>query len=153
MQQTVLLVEDHSALRDGLRQVIAKTSGFRVVGETGDGVEGVHLARKLQPDIVLLDLGLPKMNGLDVLMELREHCPATKAIILTMSSDEESAITAFRNGASAYVLKQCSVGELIEALVIVSSGGYYLSSRVSEQVLERISRGPAPAEPDDPDKC
>jgi DNA-binding NarL/FixJ family response regulator len=141
MQNTVLLVEDHTILREGLRQVISKTSGFKVVGEAGDGVEGIDLARELRPDIVLLDLGLPKMYGLDVLVELQRHCPATKVIILTMSTGEELAIEAFRNGASAYVVKQSSVGELIEALVAVSGGGYYLSSQVSEQVLARIRRG------------
>jgi DNA-binding NarL/FixJ family response regulator len=81
------------------------------------------------------------MYGLDVLVELQRHCPATKVIILTMSTGEELAIEAFRNGASAYVVKQSSVGELIEALVAVSGGGYYLSSQVSEQVLARIRRG------------
>ena len=106
-----------------------------------DGVEAVRLALELQPDIVLLDIALPKMSGLEVLAELRRRCPRTKTIIFTMTDDEHSVIRAFCNGARAYVLKSPCSTELLAALRIVGGGGSYMCSRVSEHVMAGIRRG------------
>jgi DNA-binding NarL/FixJ family response regulator len=137
----VVLVDDHKLVRDGVRTILERGSEFQVVGEAETGADAVHLCRKSQPDIVLMDIGLPGMNGIETTNELLRHCPGIKVIILSMFDDENSVVSAIRSGARAFVLKKASSTELLDALRAVARGGSYLSSQVSDRLLMRIQRG------------
>ncbi len=137
----VVLVDDHKLVRDGVKTILERGSEFRVVGEAENGADAVQLCRKAQPDIVLMDIGLPGMNGIEATTELVRHCPGIKVIILSMFDDENSVVSAIRSGARAFVLKKASSTELVDALRTVARGGSYLSSQVSDRLLARIQRG------------
>jgi len=137
----VVLVDDHKLVRDGVRTILERGAEFHVVGEAETGADAVHLCRKSQPDIVLMDIGLPGMNGIETTNELLRHCPGIKVIILSMFDDENSVVSAIRSGARAFVLKKASSIELLDALRTVARGGSYLSSQVSDRLLMRIQRG------------
>ena len=106
-----------------------------------NGADAVQLCKKSQPDLVLMDIGLPGMNGIEATTELLRHCPNVKVVILSMYDDENSVVSAIRSGARAFVLKKASSGELLDAVRTVARGGSYLSSQVSDRLLQRIQRG------------
>ena len=141
MPHSVLLVDDHKIMREGIRSLLERSSDFRVAGEAENGTDAVQLARKLQPDLVLMDIGLPGMNGIEATTEVIRHCAATKVVILSMYDDEHSVVAAIRSGARAFILKKASSGDLLDALRTVAKGGSYLSSQVSDHLLSRIQRG------------
>jgi DNA-binding NarL/FixJ family response regulator len=141
MTFTVVLVDDHKLVRDGVRTILERGAEFKVVGEAEDGAGAVQLCKKTGPDLVLMDIGLPGMNGIEATTELLRHCPDIKVVILSMYDDENSVVTAIRCGARAFVLKKASSTELLDALRIVARGGSYLSSQVSDRLLARIQRG------------
>jgi DNA-binding NarL/FixJ family response regulator len=137
----IVLVDDHKLVRDGVRTILERGNEFRVVGEAENGAEAVLLCQKVHPDIVLMDIGLQGINGIETTNELRRHCPGAKVIILSMFDDENSVVGAIRSGARAFVLKRASSSELLDALRTVARGGSYLSSQVSDRLLSRIQRG------------
>jgi len=141
MPYSVLLVDDHKIMRDGIKTILERTPDFRVVGEAESGSDAVSLSRRLHPDVVVMDIGLPGMNGIEATTEVLRHCPATKVMMLSMYDDENSVVAAFRSGARAFLLKKASSGDLLDALRTVSKGGSYLSSQVSDHLLTRIQRG------------
>ena len=141
MPFNIILVDDHKLVRDGIKTILERGTEFRIVGEAENGVDAVQLCRKSQPDIVLMDIGLPGMNGIEATTELVRHCPTVKVIILSMYDDENSVVSAIRSGARAFVLKKASSTELLDALRTVARGGSYLSSQVSDRLLTRIQRG------------
>jgi DNA-binding NarL/FixJ family response regulator len=137
----IVLVDDHKLVRDGIRTLLERGPDFRVVGEADNGAEAVQLCRKTNPELVLMDIGLPGMNGIEATTELLRHCPGIKVVILSMYDDENSVVSAIRSGARAFVLKKASSSELLDALRTVARGGSYLSSQVSDKLLLRIQRG------------
>lgn len=137
----VVLVDDHKLVRDGVRGILERGSEFRVVGEAETGADAVQLCRRTNPHMVLMDIGLPGMNGIEATTELLRHCPAIRVIVLSMYDDENSVVSAIRSGARAFVLKKSSSTELLDALRAVAHGGSYLSSQVSDRLLTRIQRG------------
>jgi len=137
----VVLVDDHKLVRDGVRTILERSAEFRVVGEAENGADAVQLCKKSPPDIVLMDIGLQGMNGIETTTELLRHCPAVKVVVLSMYDDENSVVSAIRSGARAFVLKKASSTELLDALRTVARGGSYLSSQVSDRLLTRIQRG------------
>jgi DNA-binding NarL/FixJ family response regulator len=137
----IVLVDDHKLVRDGIKGILERGSEFRVVGEAESGADAVNLCKKTQPQIALMDIGLPGMNGIEATTELLRHCPTVKVIILSMYDDENSVVSAIRSGARAFVLKKASSTELLDALRTVARGGSYLSSQVSDRLLARIQRG------------
>ena len=141
MPYSVLLVDDHKIVRDGIKTILERTPDFRIIGEADNGSDAVSASKKLRPDIVLMDIGLPGMNGIEATTEVLRHCPSTKVVILSMYDDENSVVAAFRSGARAFLLKKASSGDLLDALRTVSKGGSYLSSQVSDHLLTRIQRG------------
>jgi DNA-binding NarL/FixJ family response regulator len=141
MAFTVVLVDDHKLVRDGIKTILERGEEFTVAGETDSGAEAVILCEELKPDLVLMDIGLPGMNGIEATTELLRHCPSAKVVILSMYDDENSVVGAIRAGARAFVLKKASSGELLDALRTVAHGGSYLSSQVSDRLLTRIQRG------------
>lgn len=137
----ILLVDDHKIMRDGIKAILRNNEEFRVVGEAEDGAHAVTVCRRLRPHIVLIDIHLPEMNGIEATGEIMRHCPETKVIILSMYDDENSVVSAIRSGARAFVLKRASDSELLDALRTVARGGSYLSPQVSDRLLNRIKRG------------
>jgi DNA-binding NarL/FixJ family response regulator len=141
MAVRIVLVDDHKIMRDGIRTILQHSDEFRIVGEADNGLDAVRLCKQLMPDIVILDIGLPKLDGLHAATEILRYCSQSRIIILSMHDDENSVMTAIRAGARAFVLKQASASDLLEALQTVARGGSYLSSQVSDQLLNRIRRG------------
>ncbi len=141
MALNVLLVDDHKIMRDGIRAILRHSDEFHVVAEAESGPEAVQICRKQRPDIVLMDIGLPGLNGIETTSELLRLNSGIKIIILSMYDDEHSVVSAIRSGARAFVLKKASDGDLLDALRTVAKGGSYLSPQVSDRLLHRIQRG------------
>ena len=132
----IVLVEDHTILRHGLRSLLTASGTMEVVGEAGDGVNAIRCVAETQPDLVLLDLNMPKMDGISVLLEIKKRYPKTKMVALTMFDDEEYVLNAFKAGADGYCHKSSSHEELMLALKVVLGGKRYISPEISERVLE-----------------
>lgn len=138
----VLVVDDHLVVREGLQHLLGSTSGFEVVGTAADGDEAIRLARALQPNVVLLDLGLPGKSGLDVISELARESDRPRILVLTVHQDEGMVLEAITRGASGYVLKQATREELLSALRKVAEGGRYFDSVVAEALLSARAKAP-----------
>ena len=123
---TIILAEDHRMVREGLRNLLATETDFKLVGEAGDGASAVELVRKLKPQILLLDLTIPRLHGLEVIRQLR-GAPIPKIIVVSMHSDEPYVVEALKSGACGYVLKDSSSSELIEAIRAVAKGNLFIS--------------------------
>ena len=143
MSYRVLIVEDHKIMRDGIKALLDRSGEFAVVGDVETGTEAIHICTEIRPDIVLMDIGLPGLNGIDSTVELLRHSPSTRVIMLSMYDDEDSVVSSIRAGARGYVVKQASSAELIDALRAVARGSSYVSPHVSERLLSRIRRGEA----------
>src|SRR5712691_10567332 len=149
MTYSVLLVDDHKIMRDGIKTILERTPDFRIVGEAENGSDAVSLCKKLRPDLVVMDIGLPGMNGIEATTEVLRHCPGSRVMMLSMYDDENSVVAAFRSGARAFLLKKASSSDLLDAVRAVSKGGCYLSSQVADDRRTRRQRGDveAKAEP------
>jgi len=143
----VLLVDDHKIMRDGIKAILKHSGEFEVIGESESGSDAVQFCRRKRPDIILMDIGLPGLNGVESTTEILRHCPEVKVVILSMYDDENSVVGAIRSGARAFVLKKASDNDLLEALRTVAKGGSYLSPQVSDRLLLRIQRGDLDAKP------
>ena len=133
---TILLADDHLIVRQGLHALLQAEPDLEVIGQTGDGISAVDLTTKLNPDVAVLDLMMPGLNGLDVARQLRKHAPHTKVIILSMYDDEGFVHEALCNGVSAYVLKDTGSADLIHAVREVQNGHRYLSPSLSDRAIE-----------------
>lgn len=140
-QVRVLVIDDHPLFRRGVRQLMALASAFEVVGETGSGREGVLLAGRLQPDLVLLDLNMEEMSGIDVLRSLRAEGCSARVVVLTVSDQHEDLIAALRSGADGYLLKDTEPEELLQQLQQIMEGRLVLTERLGEH-LARAMRAP-----------
>ena len=132
---TIVLADDHPVVRRGLRALLEAVAEFRVVGETGDGLEVVRLVEELRPQVLVLDLMMPGVGGLEVARQVNLRFPTTKVVILSMHANEAYVLEALRNGASAYVLKDAGGGELLQAVRSVVAGSRYLSAPLSERAI------------------
>jgi len=141
MAYDILLVDDHQMVREGLRAILERNPEFRVVGEADSGTEAVQFCKKSRPDLVVMDLGLPGLNGVEATIEILRYTPQTRVVILSIHDDENSVVSAIRSGARGFVLKRASSADLIDALRTVARGGSYLSSQVSDRLLARIQAG------------
>jgi DNA-binding NarL/FixJ family response regulator len=146
----VLLVEDHKIMRDGIKAILSRSGEFRVVGEAETGADAVQFVKRMHPAMVLMDIGLPGLNGVETTVEIMRHHPDCKVVILSMHDDENSVVSAIRSGARAFVLKKASDNDLLEALRVVSQGGAYLSPQVSDRLLKRIQTGDLESRPSPP---
>jgi DNA-binding NarL/FixJ family response regulator len=133
---TIVLADDHRIVRQGLHALLKAEPDFEVVGEAGDGIEALEMVKKLNPDVVVLDLMMPGLNGLEVARQLSKQTPRVKIIILSMYDDEGFVLEALSNGASAYVLKDKGSSELIRAVREVRDGHRYLSPPLSDRAIE-----------------
>jgi DNA-binding NarL/FixJ family response regulator len=142
MTPRLLLVDDHKLLRQGLRRAVEE-AGFDVVGEAGDGEEAVRLAIELQPDLVLMDVTMPVLDGIEATRRLRHSAPEARVVILTMHGEEETIARALRAGALAYLLKDCSSDQVAETLHAVAAGDTELSADLARSLLAELP-GPEP---------
>jgi DNA-binding NarL/FixJ family response regulator len=137
----ILIVDDHKIMRDGLKAILRDSLDFQVLGEAESGEDAVQFCKNSHPPIVLMDISLPGLNGLDATVEILRHVPETKVVVLSMYDDEQSVIQAIRSGARAFIMKRASDIDLIDALRTVARGGSYLSPQVSDRLLSRIQKG------------
>ncbi|MCE9637922.1 MAG: response regulator transcription factor [Planctomycetes bacterium] len=145
----ILLVDDHRLFRDGLRPLLGRERGFEVVGEAGDGTEAVRLVASLAPDVVLMDVTMPGLSGIEATRAIVANHPTTKVVILTMHADKRYVTEALKAGASGYLLKDAAFSDLVQALRIVEDGRIHLSPRVAEMVVEdyaHLARQSPPSE-------
>ncbi len=132
----VLIVDDHQMVRSGLRQLLEIESDIEVVGEAGDGVAGLTLAKKLCPDVAVFDVAMPKMGGLEAIALLKQSAPQVKVVILSMFSKEEFAQEALQAGAHAYILKGAPSSDLLDAIRAAHEGRFFFSTEVHSKVIK-----------------
>lgn len=137
----IILVDDHKIMRDGIRALLKDSDEFNVIAEADTGFAAVAMTHSFKPHLVLMELQLPNMNGMEATVEILRHDPETRVVILSMCEDENSVLQAMQCGAQAYVLKKAGVMDLLDALRTVAQGGTYLSPQVSEAFLNRLHRG------------
>jgi DNA-binding NarL/FixJ family response regulator len=136
MEYAVVIVEDHQLFRDGLKSMLNKRNDITIVGEAEDGIEAVKLIRRLKPDLVLLDLSMPKMGGISVMKDVKRELPDTRILLLTIHESDQYVLEAFEAGADGYCIKDSSRQELMLAIDSVLQGKTYISPGISDQVME-----------------
>ena len=137
----VVIVEDHKLFREGLKSLLSDKADLEVVGEAGDGLEAIRTVKKCRPDLMLLDLSMPKMNGISVMKEIKSQFPETKIMALTIHESDQYVLEAFEAGADGYCLKDAGRNELMVAVESVLQGKRYISPSISENVLEGYMTG------------
>jgi DNA-binding NarL/FixJ family response regulator len=140
-QYRIVIAEDHTILREGLKSLLRADPAFDIVGEAEDGRDAIQCVQTLSPDLVLMDLSMPRMNGLDALKEIKKLNPEAKVIVLTVHKTEEYVLTTLQAGADGYVLKDATHSELVMAIKNVLMGKRYLSPGISEKVIEGYLEG------------
>ena len=149
MKTQILLADDHQVIIDGLKALLSGEPDLAVIGQATDGLQVLPKVLELQPDVLVLDLMMPGLGGLEVARQMKERAPKTKVIVLSMHANDAYVVEALRNGASGYVLKQAEARALVDAIRSVMSGKRYLSPPLSEEKLERYEMD-AKAAPFDP---
>lgn len=136
----VLLVDDHAVVRMGVRALLQAEEDFEVVGEAGSAAEGVELAGRLRPDIVLLDITLPDISGLEAMGQIKKKAPDTRVVMLTMHEDEDYFFRAIQAGAAGYVVKGPGSGDILTALRAVQQGGVFLYPSLAKSLVSEFAR-------------
>ncbi|MGB9180892.1 MAG: response regulator transcription factor [Pyrinomonadaceae bacterium] len=132
----IVLADDHRIVRQGLRALLAAEADFKVIGEADDGREALEVVRRLNPDVLVLDLMMPGLNGLEVARQLHKQSPKVGIVVLSMYDDEGFVLEALANGVSAYVLKDSNSSDLVQAVREVAAGRRYLSPPLSDRAIE-----------------
>jgi DNA-binding NarL/FixJ family response regulator len=140
----ILLVDDHALVRAGIRALIEGKPDIEVIAETGDGHEALRIIGELRPDLVLLDITMPAINGFEVLEQITKQFPQTRVIILTVHEGTEYAMRALRGGAAGYLLKSAASIELEDAISAVAQGGTYLAHEISQKTLFEYAQAGTP---------
>lgn len=141
MNLRVVLVDDHRMFREALRPLLAQTPGFEIVGEAGDGQQAIELCAQLAPDVVIMDVSMPGLNGLEATRRILADRPRTRVVVLSMHADRRFVAETLRAGAAAYVLKDAGFAELVRALQAVAEGRTYLSEPVRQLVVQEYVAG------------
>ncbi len=150
MSITVFLAEDHRMVREGFRLLIETQPDIRVIGEAGNGREAVKQVVKLMPDVVLMDIEMPELNGIEATLQIFEAHPSTKVIILSMYSTSQHISRSFKAGARGYILKESAGGDVIKAIRTVHGGKIFLCNEISEVVVSQYIKDDRIGEIDDP---
>ena len=136
----ILLAEDHTIVRQGIAALLRTEGDMEVVGEASDGLEAIELTRKLTPDLVLMDIGMRRLNGLEATREIKKFLPSTKVLVLTMYDNEEWIFQILKAGASGYLIKDSAMTDLTSALRAIYQGDSYLSPSISKKVIDEYIR-------------
>ncbi len=131
----IVLADDHTLLRAGLRQLLGTYESFEIAGEAEDGLEAIAVVRKERPDVLILDIGMPKMRGIEAIHEIKRECAETKILVLSMHDKSEYVRQTLKNGADGYLLKKSAAAELVEAIQCVAAGSVYLSPAISREIV------------------
>jgi two-component system response regulator NreC len=145
MTARILLADDHSIIRQGLRALLEKYPQFEIVGEAENGLMAMNLAEKLKPDIVIMDISMPDLNGIDATRKIIESIPGTRVIALSMHSSRRFVVEMLKAGASAYILKECLFDTLLEAIQTVLKGGIFLGPKIESVVIQDYIKRLSPA--------
>jgi len=137
----VLIVDDHTILREGIRALLSAHGDIEVVGEAGGGREGIQKALELKPDIVLMDIAMPDLGGLEATLEIRKLRPESRVLILTQYDNREYVFPILKAGAAGYIIKKAAASELVGAIRAVHEGGSFLHPSVAKAVVEEYVRG------------
>jgi DNA-binding NarL/FixJ family response regulator len=132
----VFLADDHAVVRDGLRALLEAEVNISVIGDASNGREAVRQVQKLDPDVVVMDISMPKLNGIEATLQIHETCPSTRVVILSMHSSKEHIFQALQAGAYGYLLKESAGQEVVRAVRKVHSGVRYLSRSITETVID-----------------
>ena len=135
---TIVVAEDHHIVRQGLKSMLAAEKNFRLLGEAGDGLAALELVTKHKPNVLVLDLMLPRLHGLEVVRRVSKEHPATRILVLSMNSEEPYVVEALRSGALGYVLKDCVTSNLPDAIRAVATGKRYLSPSLQERAIDAL---------------
>jgi DNA-binding NarL/FixJ family response regulator len=130
----IAIAEDHKLVREGLKALLKSEPAFELVGEASDGLQAVEIVEKQKPDVLLLDLRIPRLHGIEVLRQLRDQT-RTRVVVVSMHSDEPYVVEALKNGVSGYVLKDCNPVELVQAIRTAASGGQYLCESLRQKAI------------------
>jgi DNA-binding NarL/FixJ family response regulator len=136
----VLLADDHAVVRDGLKMVLQSQPDMEVVGEAGDGQEAIQQAVQIAPDVALMDIAMPVLNGIEATLQIRDRCPDTEILILSVHSNAEHVFRALQAGALGYLLKESAGAEVINAVRSVHGGRRYLSGKIADTVIQDYIR-------------
>ncbi len=138
----ILIIDDHPLFREGLKTIVERDKRYKVVGGAGTGRQGLKMAKKLKPDLAIVDISLPDINGVQIATEVKETLPNTKVMIVSMHSKIDYIAEAFQAGATGYVAKDSASDRLVQGIETVLKGEYYLDSSVSHQVVEKLMKFP-----------
>jgi DNA-binding NarL/FixJ family response regulator len=136
----ILLADDHTLVRQGLRRILEEHAEWQVVGETGNGLDAVKLASELQPDVVILDIGMPQLNGLEAARQITKKLPSARVLILSMHADEVHITKAVEAGAVGYLVKDSADTELVKAVTATAEGKSYFSPAAAAVLLDEYRR-------------
>ena len=136
----IILADDHELVRSGLVKILEVHKDLQIVGEAGDGLEAVEQTKKLKPDVLIIDLSMPRLSGIDATKMVRKECPDVAVLVLTMHQNEQYVYQIFNAGAAGYILKESSKEELASAIRTVAKGEKYFSSRISEIMVKSYLR-------------
>lgn len=140
MKTRILIIDDHQLYREGIKRILEFEESFEVVGEGKDGDEALNLVKLTNPDVVIMDINMPNMNGVEATRQLVQSYPDTKVIILSIHDDESYVSHALKTGANGYLLKEMDVDDLIEAVKVVAEGGSYLHPKVTYNLVKEYRR-------------
>jgi len=135
-KKKIVIAEDHTILREGLRSLLSSSDEFEVVGEAVDGLDAIRCVENYHPDLILLDLAMPRMNGIEAIKEIKRQSSETKVLVLTVHKSEEYVLAAFQSGADGYCLKDATHAELLNAIKSIFSGKRFISPGIADKVLE-----------------
>ena len=137
---TILIVDDHQLFREGVKRILDFEESFDVVAEGDDGTDVIDLYMEHQPDVVLMDINMPRMNGVEATEQLIGQFPDAKVIMLSIHDDETYVTHALKSGALGYMLKEMDAGEIVQAIKVVSNGGSYLHPKITHNLVQEFRR-------------
>jgi len=138
-KKRIIIIDDHPLFREGLKAIIGRSSKYEVVGEAGNGRDGLQLAGKFKPDIALVDIALPDQSGLELISSVLRSSPLTRILIVSVHSSIDYIVKAFKSGAFGYVVKVSAADKLLEGIEHVLKGDYYMDTAVSQQVVKKLA--------------
>ena len=137
-KKRIIVVDDHPLFREGIKKIIESTGKYEMVGETGTGLEGLQMAKKLKPDLVLVDMSLPDQTGIELTRDILNFSSEIRILIVSMHSKVDYIVKAFQVGATGYLVKESAVDMLLEGIDCVLKGNYYMDTKVSQRVVKKL---------------